>query len=76
MRHARIWPWGDNFDKAKANINEGHARGATPVGSYSAKGGDSSYGYADMTGNVWELLCLIFLLDLRTLRRGRVLKEV
>ena len=46
----RVYPWGDEFDKGKLNINRS---GPTPVGKYSP-GGDSSYGAADMSGNVWE----------------------
>jgi len=48
------WPWGNEFDKNKCNSSEGGKGGTTPVGLYSAAGGDSSYGCADMVGNVWE----------------------
>ena len=48
------WPWGNEFDKNKCNSSEGGKGGTTPVGSYSALGGDSPYGCADMAGNVWE----------------------
>jgi formylglycine-generating enzyme required for sulfatase activity len=51
---ARIWPWGNTFDKSKTNTNESRVRDTTPVGVYSAKGGDSLYGCADMAGNIWE----------------------
>ena len=49
----RIYPWGD--DEPTENLcnfgrNVGHP---TPVGNYSPKG-DSPYGCADMSGNVWE----------------------
>jgi formylglycine-generating enzyme required for sulfatase activity len=48
----RIYPWGDQFDKARCNTNEGGKGGTTPVGSYP--GGASPYGALDMAGNVWE----------------------
>lgn len=49
----RIFPWGDEFDPQKLNSKEGGPKDTTPVGQYSP-GGDSLYGIADMTGNVWE----------------------
>lgn len=48
------WPWGNEFDPNKCNSAEGRKGGTTPVGAYSALGGDSPYGCADMVGNVWE----------------------
>ena len=48
------WPWGNEFDMNKCNSSEGGKGGTTPVGLYSAVGGDSPYGCADMVGNVWE----------------------
>ena len=48
-----IYPWGDTFDKTKCNTVEGGKRDTTPVGAYSPQG-DSPYGCADMSGNVWE----------------------
>jgi formylglycine-generating enzyme required for sulfatase activity len=47
------YPWGNQFDKNKCNTSEGGKKGTTPVGLYSPQG-DSSYGCADMSGNVWE----------------------
>lgn len=56
--HGNEWPWGDEFDqeldKTKCNSKEGGKNEPTPVGAYSAAGGDSPYGCADMVGNVWE----------------------
>jgi formylglycine-generating enzyme required for sulfatase activity len=46
-----IYPWGNDFDPAKANIG-GSAGGTRPVGSIEA--GKSPYGVYDMTGNAWE----------------------
>lgn len=50
----RQYPWGDEFDQSKCNTRASGIRDTTPVGAYSAKGGDSPYGVADMAGNVWE----------------------
>lgn len=52
--YANEWPWGNEFDPKKCNSSEGKKGGTTPVGAYSALGGDSPYGCADMVGNVWE----------------------
>ena len=49
----RIYPWGNEWDKTKLNSKEGGPGGTTPVGQYSPAG-DSPYGAADMSGNVWE----------------------
>jgi formylglycine-generating enzyme required for sulfatase activity len=49
----RIYPWGDEWDQAKLNSRKGGPGTTTPVGAYSPEG-DSSYGLADMAGNVWE----------------------
>jgi len=47
------YPWGNEFDKNKCNTKEGGKDSATAVGYYSPQG-DSPYGCADMSGNVWE----------------------
>ena len=49
----RLWPWGDDWDAARANCKPMGPGATTPVGQYSPKG-DSPYGCADMAGNVWE----------------------
>ncbi len=51
--NARNWPWGEKFDKSKCNSSESGNRDTTPVDKYSPQG-DSSFGVADMAGNVWE----------------------
>ncbi len=47
----RKYPWGNEFDPAKANVGEAQP-GQVKVGSYPA--GKSPYGAYDMIGNVWE----------------------
>jgi formylglycine-generating enzyme required for sulfatase activity len=47
-----LWPWGNEWDKRKANTIEAGPHTVTPVGSYPA--GASPYGCLDMAGNVWE----------------------
>lgn len=51
--NARIYPWGNKFDRNRCNTAEGKIGDTTPVGQYSPRG-DSSYGCADMAGNIWE----------------------
>jgi formylglycine-generating enzyme required for sulfatase activity len=51
-KDGRIYPWGDEFDPMKANIDETGIGTTSPVGSYPS--GASSYGVLDMVGNVWE----------------------
>jgi formylglycine-generating enzyme required for sulfatase activity len=48
----RIYPWGDEFDPRKANIDETGIGTTSPVGSFPS--GASPYGALDMVGNVWE----------------------
>ncbi len=49
----RRWPWGNDFDPSRCN-----SRGSRPVGTTSVRAhspqGDSPYGVADMSGNIWE----------------------
>jgi formylglycine-generating enzyme required for sulfatase activity len=49
----REYPWGNDFDRNKCNTDEGGKWSITPVELYSPQG-DSPYGCADMSGNVWE----------------------
>jgi formylglycine-generating enzyme required for sulfatase activity len=57
--YGNIYPWGNEFDQNKCNSAEGGKVGTTAVGAYSPVG-DSSYGCADMSGNVWEWIHSIF----------------
>ena len=50
---ARIYPWGDEPDPARAAVGAGPKRGTTsPVGAYAQ--GASPHGLLGMAGNVWE----------------------
>jgi len=49
----REYPWGNTFDKNKCNASNGGKGGTTSVGTFSPQG-DSPYGCADISGNVWE----------------------
>ena len=48
----RVYPWGDEFDAAKANVQETGLNQTSAVGSFPS--GASPYGVLDMSGNVWE----------------------
>ncbi len=48
----RTYPWGNEWDPAKANVKESGFRGTVAVGSFGE--GASPYGVLDMAGNVWE----------------------
>jgi len=52
----RNYPWGDDFDPWRCNTLESNKGGPTEVGSYSPAG-DSPFGVAEMSGNVWEWTC-------------------
>jgi len=52
-RDGRLYPWGNDWDPAKANVGKGETDGRVePVGSYA--GWPSPSGALDMVGNVWE----------------------
>ena len=48
----RAYPWGDDFDAGKCNMDQTGIGGTSPVGMFAA--GVSPYGCLDMSGNVWE----------------------
>jgi len=48
----RAYPWGNEFDAARCNCDEGGAEEIVNVDEYPA--GDSPYGLRQMAGNVWE----------------------
>jgi len=49
---ARIYPWGNCFDRKLCNTEESGSDGTTEINSFSE--GRSPYGCYDMSGNVWE----------------------
>ena len=51
-KHARRYPWGDEWDETKANTLEGRVLTTTPVGVYPE--GAAPCGALDLAGNVWE----------------------
>ncbi len=48
-----VYPWGNLFTAGRNNTFKIGLETSSPVGTYSPEG-DSPYGCADMTGNVWE----------------------
>jgi formylglycine-generating enzyme required for sulfatase activity len=49
----REWPWGNEFDPSLSNSRESGRFHTVKIGTYSPEG-DSEYGVADMSGNIWE----------------------
>jgi len=49
----RLYPWGREFDAAKANTDEGGIGQTTPVGMYPS-GRNEALDVYDLSGNVWE----------------------
>jgi formylglycine-generating enzyme required for sulfatase activity len=54
----RIYPWGNDFDPAKAVFKDNSAEKSAPVGSKPQ--GKSEIGALDMAGNVWEWVNTIY----------------
>ncbi len=50
----RVYPWGNDWDAAKANTIEGRVLKPSPVGTYQAAGGVGVFEAEDQSGNVWE----------------------
>jgi formylglycine-generating enzyme required for sulfatase activity len=50
--HARNFPWGENFERGRANTAEAGFGGTTPVSHFPT--GVSPFGVWDMAGNVFE----------------------
>ncbi len=49
-----IYPWGADFDPAKANTLEGRVLKPSPVGAYAAGGAVGPFGTEDQAGNVYD----------------------
>jgi len=56
----RSFPWGTQWDPNRCNAVDQKITGTSAVGQFSPHG-DSPYGCADMSGNVWEWTRSIFL---------------
>lgn len=48
----RTYPWGDKWDRVRANSYENGKKSSVPIGSYAS--GASPFGVEEMAGNVWE----------------------
>jgi formylglycine-generating enzyme required for sulfatase activity len=48
----RVYPWGDDFDPGRCNVEESGLKHTTPVDAYP--NGQSPNGVLQMSGNVWE----------------------
>ena len=48
----RVYPWGEQWDKARCNSKESELGDTSPAGAYPQ--GASPYGLLDMAGNVYE----------------------
>ncbi|CAG0987961.1 partial Serine/threonine-protein kinase Pkn1, partial [Anaerolineae bacterium] len=51
---ARVYPWGNEWDAARANTIEGRVMRTSPVGAYQAAGGVGEFGAEDQSGNTWD----------------------
>ncbi|MBA3823201.1 MAG: SUMF1/EgtB/PvdO family nonheme iron enzyme [Ktedonobacterales bacterium] len=60
QNHTRKYPWGDTWDKARANTSDGGPGLMTPIGLYAGKGDASPYGAHDMAGNIWEWMSTLW----------------
>ena len=54
MLRKRIFAFGDDFDTVKCNAAPSGLRDTTPIGNFEPVDGNSWYGMADATGNVWN----------------------
>ena len=57
---ARKYPWGEEFDKEKANSIEGRVMKPSPVGAYAA-GAVGLFGAEDQAGNVYDWTSSLYL---------------
>ena len=58
---ARVYPWGDDWDAAKANSIEGRVQKTSPAGAYTAAGNVGPFETEDQAGNVWNWTSSLFL---------------
>ena len=57
----RQYPWGSDFDPAKANTLEGRVLKPSPVGAYAAAGAVGPFGAEDQAGNVYNWTSSLYL---------------
>jgi formylglycine-generating enzyme required for sulfatase activity len=55
------YPWGNDWDKEKANSIEGRVMKPSPVGAYTAAGAPGPFGAEDQAGNVYDWTSSLFL---------------
>ncbi len=55
-QNSLLYPWGNAWKPGQCNssVPPDDSSGTTPIGQFSAHGGDSPYKCADIAGNVWE----------------------
>jgi formylglycine-generating enzyme required for sulfatase activity len=58
---ARAYPWGKEWNVAKANTLEGRILKSSPVGVYAAVGGVGPFGAEDQSGNIWNWTSSLYL---------------
>ena len=58
---ARVYPWGNDWDAAKANSIEGRVQKTSPVGVYTAAGNLGPFESEDQSGNVWNWTSSLYL---------------
>lgn len=56
----RRFPWGNDFDVQRCNISQSGIGTTAACGSFSPQG-DSPYGVAEMSGNIWEWTSSLYL---------------
>ncbi len=59
--NVRKYPWGDDWDKEKANSLEGRVMKPSPVGAYTAAGAVGPFGAEDQAGNVYDWTSSLYL---------------
>ena len=57
----RKYPWGNDWDKQKANSLEGRVMKPSPVGAYFAAGAVGPFGAEDQAGNVYDWTSSLYL---------------
>lgn len=70
----RTWPWGNESDEKVFNGKAAEYSAPVAVGSFPR--GDSTYGVADMAGNVWEMTSSTWQGDAKAMRGGSFLNRL